>query len=84
MYVDASEMCNKLTFILGSGGSALSRNWNIKVTQYECGHGNSAPDGCTKYYYGSNTGYAKTYNFDAGLHLADQHERMCIRYEQKK
>lgn len=74
-------MCNQLVFMLSSAGSSLTRNWNIKVTQYECGHENMAPDGCTKYFFGANSGYVKTYNFDAGLHLADQHERMCIRRE---
>ena len=37
MYVDASAMCNRVAFDLGSGATD-SRSWDIKVTQYECGH----------------------------------------------
>ena len=40
-----------------------------------------APKGCTQYYFGSNTGSVKTFNFDGNQHLANQHQAICIRRE---
>ena len=33
----------------------------LQVTQYDCNYNNLAPDGCTQYYFGSDTGTVQTY-----------------------
>ena len=42
------------------------------MTQYECGHPNLPPNCCTQYFYGMGSGTVQTFNFDGGIHLADQ------------
>ena len=43
---------------------------------------NRAPPGCTQWFRGnSGQGQLKTFNFDQGIHLADQNQIMCIRRE---
>ena len=82
MYVDANEACNDLVFQLGSTaqGTALAqRQWSIKVSQYSCEYSNLAPQGCTQYFFGSQSQTVKTFNFDGGLHLADQNQNICVR-----
>jgi len=86
MYVDSSEMCNDLVFQLGTSGrgaNIISRSWNIKVTQYSCDYNNLAPVGCTQYFFGdkSTSGVVKTFNYDGGIHLADQNQNICVRRE---
>jgi len=80
MYVDASEMCNNLAFQLGTSNDVM-KQWTIKVTQYSCDYSNLAPEGCTQYFFGGNAGVVKTFNFDGGVHLADQNQNICIRRE---
>ena len=42
---------------------------------------NRAPPGCTQWFRGnSGTGQLKTFNFDQGIHLANQNQIMCVRY----
>jgi len=85
MYVDSSERCNDLSFQLGSAANGVSaiatRKWSIKVTQYSCDYNNLAPDGCTQYFWGGTTGSVMSYNFDGGMHLADQNHLFCVRKE---
>lgn len=85
MYVSASEMCNTMNFKLGSGVFGISalpqRNWKIRVTQFECTYNNLAPQGCTQYFYGGTSGTVKSFNFDGGVHLAEQNQKICIRRE---
>ena len=52
----------------------------FQITQYDCDYDNLAPDGCTKYFWGDTSAEVKTYNFDGGMHLANQDDNMCIRY----
>ena len=52
---------------------------NYQITQYDCDYENLPPDGCTQYFYGATTDIVQTYNFDGGLHLADQDQNICIR-----
>ena len=81
VYVDASDACNDLTFTLGATAST-ARQWNIKVTQYSCDYSNLAPSGCTQYFFDvDGMGMLKTFNFDGGVHLADQNQKICIRYD---
>lgn len=62
-----------------------ARDWDITVYQYECGHLNAAPPGCTQYFWGlaKTTGRVTTYNYGAGAyqHLANQNQKVCIRRE---
>ncbi|XP_059081541.1 uncharacterized protein LOC131879286 [Tigriopus californicus] len=80
MYVDANENCNELAFQLGSS-SSVNRQWSIKITQYACDFDNLAPEGCTQYHFGSNSGTVKNYNYDGGAHLANQEQKICVRQE---
>ena len=52
VYVDASNNCHTVAFDISSG-SSTTRNWDIKVTQYECGHHNGGSDGCLQYHTGT-------------------------------
>ena len=54
-------------------------NRSFQITQYDCDYDNLAPDGCTKYHWGSAVDTVKTYNFDGGQHLASQNENICVR-----
>ena len=81
--MDANEACNDLSFIFGmtgNGATIATRQWSIKVTQYSCQYTNLAPEGCTQYYFGTNTDQVQTYNFDGGQHLANQNQNICVRY----
>ena len=40
-----------------------------------------APEGCTQYFFGDSTGAVQTFNFDGGLHLANQNQAICVRKE---
>lgn len=52
-----------------------------QVTQYSCSYNNLAPTGCTQYFFGNDgQGTVKTFNFDSGIHLANQNQNICIRY----
>ena len=60
---------------------SITPNILIQITQYDCDYDNLAPDGCTQYFYGTTTDEVRTYNFDGGVHLADQDQNICIRFE---
>ena len=81
MYIDSSIECNDLSVVYGKGQPNPKRSWNILVTQLPCDYANLAPSGCTQYFYGAVGGTIKTFNFDGGLHLADQDQNICIRRE---
>ncbi|XP_059083239.1 uncharacterized protein LOC131880590 [Tigriopus californicus] len=85
MYVDASECCNDLVFLLGGEGIGTNirqRQWSIKITQYSCDYENLAPGGCTQYFFDTDgVDTVQTYNFDGGLHLASQNQNICVRRE---
>ena len=51
------------------------------VSQISCNDFvNRAPPGCTQWHRGnSGNGQIKTFNYDQGLHLANQHQIMCVR-----
>ena len=76
MYVDASEVCNKLNFQLTGDAK---RSWEIKVVQLKCDFDNLAPSGCTQWFYGETEGQIQTFNFNGGIHLANQNQNICIR-----
>lgn len=84
MYVDASDSCNDLTFTLAAL-SKVSRSWSIRVTQFEKGHENLAPSGCTQWFFNvEGVGTIQSYNYAEKVHLADQNQVVCIRREAKK
>lgn len=59
----------------------VDRKWTIMVTQYECGSNNLPPPGCTQYFSNADgKGIIKSFNFDGGSHLANQKQKICIRY----
>uniref|UniRef100_A0A0K2UM05 Putative LOC100745028 [Bombus impatiens] n=1 Tax=Lepeophtheirus salmonis TaxID=72036 RepID=A0A0K2UM05_LEPSM len=85
MILDASEQCNVLSFTVGSS-TAVSREWSIKVTQYNCGDLNAGPSGCLQYFT-DDSGSFSTFNFRTdsatvsatATHLANQEYSICIR-----
>ena len=81
MYVDSNANCNQLAFQLGNAANTQTRSWSIKVTQYSCDYPNLAPNGCDQYFFGSNTGAVRSFNYNAGngYHLADQDQNICVR-----
>ncbi|XP_040565514.2 uncharacterized protein [Lepeophtheirus salmonis] len=79
MYVDTNSNCNDLTFLLD--GSSDNSNWLIKVTQYDCFYSNLAPSGCTQWFFGPLTNDVTSFNYQGGLHLANQDQRICVRRE---
>jgi len=85
MYVDVSgSQCNDLNMLLGASGvgnSITTRSWSIRITQYSCNYANLAPEGCTEYFFGSDTGTITNYNNGGGTHLNDQFQKSCIRRE---
>lgn len=84
MFVDASEACNILSFQIGPAVGSATREWAIKITQFACDYHNLAPDGCIQYFYGGTTGTVQTFNFEGGLHLANQNQNICVRREKNQ
>ena len=53
----------------------------FQVTQIACNSVGRAPDGCLQYITDTtSTGIIKTFNFDQGVHLANQFQQICFRY----
>jgi len=89
LYIDASDSCNTLLFILGRN-PAMEPMWSITVRQYSRDFINLAPAGCDQYHYdndGTNalatTGTVSSWNFNNGngRHLANQDQTICIRQD---
>ena len=58
----------------------LNRKWNIKILQYSCSYENLAPAGCLQYFYGMGaTGSVSSFNYEGGIHLANQDQKVCVR-----
>ena len=49
MWIPASDSCTTLTLDIDTGTTTLTRNWNIKVTQYECGNLRAPEQNCLQY-----------------------------------
>jgi hypothetical protein len=65
--------------------------WDITASQIECSSATLPPVGCTQYFYGGASTYTlNNYNWQsttvgtANTHLAQQHQRICIRKERGK
>lgn len=92
-----TDRCNKLTFHFADGVSTditetnarglialATRSWDVTATQIECTSLTLPPPGCTQYFYGGGKYTLTTANWlTAGTswHLANQHDRFCIRRE---
>jgi len=66
-------------------GTSTIRQWEIKVSQIECGATYLPPDGCLQYHTGLS-GRLKSFNFDetttaSRVHLPSQEYQICIRQE---
>ncbi|XP_059085900.1 uncharacterized protein LOC131882682 isoform X2 [Tigriopus californicus] len=89
MYVDAGDGCNDLVFQIGEvarGNTIPARQWAIKISQFSCDYNNLAPPGCTQYFFNSDSGVVRSYNYDnaQSRHLADQQQVVCVRREQAR
>jgi len=80
MLLEAREACNTLTF---TWSLSSPRSWNIQIMQFACSEPWKPPMGCTQYFTGSS-GTIASYNYQGGVHLANQHYTNCIRAEQGK
>ena len=69
-----------MTANIGTGTTATTSAFTIKVTQIECSSKTKAPDGCLQYFTGT-TGTIETFNFNAaaGTLLTNQDYSACIR-----
>ena len=69
MIVDASNDCHQVTFHLGADQS-VARQWNIKVTQFECGNEMGGPCGCLQYFTGQS-GSIASFNFPTNANVVN-------------
>lgn len=85
VYVEASNACNDLVFTLGPTAQGVTeiatRSFSIKISQYACDFTNLAPAGCDQYFYGSDSGYVQSFNYQNTKHLAAQSQDICFRRE---
>ena len=74
--------CHSINFFIG--GTAFQRNWDIKISQYQCNDYEylGGPPDCLQYHTGA-TGNIKSFNFGTttGTHLTNQNYAICIRRE---
>merc|ERR1712150_466392 len=74
-----------VTTTRGMATATTARTWDMTVQQIECTSLTLPPSGCTEYFWGSGSGFTlKSYNYlgsTSGGHLANQHQRQCIRRE---
>jgi len=81
MYIPASDTgCNTLNANIGTGSTAGTSAFTIKVTQIECGSKRLAPSGCLQYFT-QDTDEIQTFNYNnaGGIHLANQDYSICVR-----
>jgi len=84
LYIEAVDEGATLSFQLSDTATA-TRKWNIKILQYSCSYENLAPAGCLQYFYGMGaTGSVSSFNYEGGIHLANQDQKVCVRRESGK
>ena len=49
MWVPASDQCNKINIDVDTGSTGTTRQWNIKVAQYECNNLAAPTSDCLQY-----------------------------------
>lgn len=74
-----ADSCNKIEF-RWTGSSSL-RSFDIRISQYACDSTWKAPAGCTQWYTGTS-GSVYSYNWQGGVHLANQRYDACVRREE--
>ena len=75
---DAATDCNILRFSWSSAVSSIS--WTIHTMQISCSASWRPPAGCLQYFTGTS-GTISSYNYEGGLHLANQLYSICVRSE---
>lgn len=80
MIIEARDDCNELSFSWTNSITTLPV-WDIHIMQISCTAQWKPQDGCRQYYTGL-TGYIKSYNYEGGVHLANQQYNNCIRAAQ--
>merc|ERR1711874_488942 len=94
------DRCNKLTFNFGDGvvttvtmsnsrglTATATQSWDIRAQMIECTSLTLPPPGCTQYFYGDGKYILYSANWltsGTSSHLANQHDRYCIRRERGK
>merc|ERR1712224_1016440 len=79
------DVCAKASFTFGVS-STTTRQYDIRITQFECNSESGGPQNCLQYYTGT-TGTVQSFNYPIGAttlgssvtHLADQIYNICIR-----
>lgn len=86
MFLPASDSCNELKFDIDTG-STVTRTWQIKVTQFECGSPMAPEQDCLQWHT-AQTGAFFTFNWDTSVtvtgnqrHLSDQYYDVCFRQQ---
>lgn len=95
-----TDRCNRLTFSLGAKANTITytnnvglaalttSSWDITASQIECTSLTLPPPGCTQYFWSTNAvSVIESANFltaGTSTHLANQHDRFCVRRERGK
>ena len=78
MYLEVLDTCNSLTMSWLPGKAIPT--WSIRMTQHSCTDWWRAPPDCLQYVTGSS-GIVQSFNYDGGVHLANQRYQICFRIE---
>ena len=86
MWVPASASCNSINIDVDTGTTTTTRQWQIKVSQYECGDMMAPAQDCLQYHTAAS-GTIATFNWDTSAttvassqyHLSEQYYDICIR-----
>jgi len=85
MWVPASDQCHQININVDTANTGTTRNWDIKVTQYECDECFNTQD-CLQWHTAPN-GRVASFNWDTSsatvtdsqTHLSNQYYDICIR-----
>ncbi|CAG7640722.1 unnamed protein product [Allacma fusca] len=81
MYLDfGSSDRLSMSMITDGAANPSARDWNVKVTYYECNAQLRAPDGCLQYFTAA-TGQVRMLGYPMAPHLADLDYTVCVRPE---
>jgi len=86
MFVPASNQCNQINIDIDTGTTATTRQWQIKVTQFQCGNLMAPEQDCLQYHTAAS-GTIASFNWDTSsatvsatqYHLTSQYYDICIR-----
>jgi len=89
LYLTASSACHQVDAVISSTDTATKREWQMKVSQIECGNTMLPPAGCLQYFTGLS-GYLTNFGrvsssvdgASTSKHLSAQHYTICIRREE--